>query len=98
MFTIWCHGNLALNLQLVLIVSRAPCFGVELLKVAELPILESLCCPPPSSGAHSGAHSWCTLWCTIFGEHYGANSLVHTLVHTLVQTLVHALVQTVGVL
>ena len=28
MFTIWCHGNLALNLQLVLIASRVPCFGV----------------------------------------------------------------------
>ena len=84
MFTIRCHGNLALNLQLVLIVSRAPCFGVELLKVAELPILESLCCPPPSSGAQSGAHSWCTLWCTQL-----VCTLVRSFVHTLVQSLVH---------
>ena len=82
MFTIWCHGNLALNLQLVLIVSRAPCFGVELLKVAELPILESLCCPPPSSTVHSGVH---------FGAHSVARAVAHfgehSLVHTLVQTL-----------
>ena len=28
MSTIWCHANLGLNLQLVLIASRVPCFGV----------------------------------------------------------------------
>ena len=39
-----CAGNLANNLQLVLIASRVPCFGVEALKVPELPIPQSLCC------------------------------------------------------
>ena len=57
MFTIWCHGNLALDdLQLVLIVSRAPCFGVEPLKVAALPILQSLCCLHPAL-VHSLVHT-----------------------------------------
>ena len=39
-----CVGNLANNLQLVLMASRVPCFGVEALKVPGLPIPQSLCC------------------------------------------------------
>ena len=33
--------------------SRAPCFGVEPIKVPALPIPQSLCCPPPSSAEHA---------------------------------------------